>query len=67
LGPSQGEEKLQFEVNGEDYFLNFVEDERRWFVFAPTPTGLQRIPVYIDGANYERVGVAEKDRQNRPN
>ena len=63
----QGEDKLQFEVNGEDYFLNFVEDERRWYVFAPTPAGLQRIPVYIDGSDYERIGVLEKDRQNRPN
>ena len=58
---------MQFEVNGQDYFLNFMEDERRWFVLVPTPTGLQRIPVYIDGSNYERIGVAEKDRQNRPN
>jgi hypothetical protein len=64
---SQGEDKLQFEVNGEDYFLNFVEDERRWFVFAPTPTGLQRIPVYIDGSDYERIGILERDRQKRPN
>ena len=60
-------DKLQFEVNGEDYFLNFVEDERRWYVFAPTPAGLQRIPVYIDGSDYERIGVLEKDRQKRPN
>jgi hypothetical protein len=58
---------LQFEVNGQDYFLNFIEDERRWFVLVPTPTGLQRIPVYVDGSNYERIGAAEKDRQNRPN
>jgi len=58
---------LQFEVNGQDYFLNFMEDERRWFVLVPTPTGLQRIPVYIDGSDYERIGTAEKDRQKRPN
>ena len=58
---------MQFEVNGEDYFLNFVEDERQWFVFAPTPTGLQRIPVYIDGSDYERIGILERDRQKRPN
>ena len=58
---------MQFEVNGEDYFLNFVEDERRWFVFAPTPTGLQRIPVYIDGADRERFSTLEKGRQNKPN
>ena len=58
---------MQFEVNGEDYFLNFVEDERRWFVFAPSPTGLQRIPVYVDAADYERIGSLDKDRHHRPN
>jgi hypothetical protein len=64
---SKGEDKLQFEVNGAEYFLNFVEDERRWFVFAPSPTGLQRLPVYIDGSNYERIAMLDKDRQHRPN
>jgi hypothetical protein len=58
---------LQFEVNGQDYFLNFMEDERRWFVLVPTPTGLQRIPVYIDASIYERIGAGEKNRQKRPN
>ena len=58
---------MQFEVNGQDYFLNFVEDERRWFVLIPTETGLARIPVYVDVQNYERIGLAEKGGQNRPN
>jgi hypothetical protein len=58
---------LQFEVNGQEYYLNFIEDERRWFVLVPTETGLQRIPVYIDGSKYERTGASEKNRQNRPN
>jgi hypothetical protein len=39
---------LQFEVNGKQYFLAFVEDERRWYVFSPTPQGMHRIPVYVD-------------------
>ena len=52
----RGEERLQFEVNGQDYFLNFVEDERRWFVLVPTETGVSRIPVYVDVQDYERIG-----------
>jgi hypothetical protein len=40
--------KLEFEVNGQNYFLAFVEDERRWYVFAPTATGVHRIAVYVD-------------------
>jgi hypothetical protein len=67
LGVIQGEDKLQFEVNGQEYYLNFIEDERRWFVLVATETGLQRIPVYIDGSKYERIGASEKNRQNRPN
>jgi hypothetical protein len=54
--------KLQFQVNGKDYFLAFVEDERRWYLFAPTPQGVERIPVYQDAANYDRIGILEKDR-----
>jgi hypothetical protein len=58
---------LQFEVNGQDYFLNFVQDQRRWFVLVPRETGVTRIPVYVDVENYERTGLSEKDRQHRPN
>jgi hypothetical protein len=58
---------LQFEVNGQDYFLNFVEDERRWFVLVPTETGVTRIPVYVDVQDYERIGLPGNDRQNRLN
>ncbi len=68
---------MQFQVNGQDYFLNFVEDEERWLVFMPTDTGVNRIPVYVDGSNVdetnvyetndERIGVPKKDRHNRPN
>jgi hypothetical protein len=58
---------LQFEVNGQDYFLNFVEDERRWFVLVPTETGVTRIPVYVDVQDYERIGLPGNNRQNRLN
>src|SRR5439155_17907145 len=36
----EGGFKLQFKVKGKDYFLAFVEDERRWYVFAPTAQGV---------------------------
>jgi hypothetical protein len=53
---------MQFEVNGHDYFLNYVEDESRWYVFEPTLTGLHKRPVYLDGPKYDRIGVSEKGR-----
>lgn len=48
---------MQFEVNGQVYFLNFVADEGRWYLFAPTATGVRRMPVYVDAAKYEKFGA----------
>jgi len=64
---NQGRMKLQFEVNGETYFLNFAEDEGRWYVFAQTLTGVNRIPVYVDAPKYERIGVLEAGRHKIQN
>ncbi|MEP6645264.1 MAG: hypothetical protein ABJA69_12250 [Acidobacteriaceae bacterium] len=59
--------KLQFQVHGQEYFLNFVEDEGRWYVFAPTETGVERIPIYMDNPKYERLGVLEAGRHKIQN
>jgi len=64
---TQGRLKLQFEVNGQAYFLNFAEDEGRWYVFAQTLTGVNRIPVYVDAPKYERIGVLEAGRHKVQN
>jgi len=50
---------LKFEVNGQQYFLGFVEQEKRLYLFAPTPTGMNRIPVYVDGAQWKTENSAE--------
>ena len=47
---------MQFTVNGKEYFLTFVEDERRWFVFSANQKGVERIPVYVDAVKYEGFG-----------
>ena len=59
--------KLQFEVNGQVYFLNFADDQGKWFVVKPTATGVMAIPVYVDAPKYERFGILEKDRHNIQN
>jgi hypothetical protein len=64
---TRGRLKLQFEVNGQTYFLNFAEDEGRWYVFAQTITGINRIPVYVDAPKYERIGVLEAGRHKIQN
>jgi hypothetical protein len=54
---SKGVNQLQFKVKDQDYFLGFVEQERRWYVFAPTAQGVHRIPVYVDAENYGNPGI----------
>ena len=46
---------MDFEVNNETYFIDLGPEEGQWLVFAQTPTGVRRIPVYID------AGVADGD------
>jgi len=58
----KGRFKLQFEVNGQPYFLAFVEEERRWFVFAPTTSGVRRIPVYVDAPSSANIVLAEEGK-----
>jgi len=59
---SKGEPKLRFEVKGQEYFLAFVEQENRYYVFAPTPDGMQKMPVYVDALNWN-VGASAQPRQ----
>jgi hypothetical protein len=53
--------KLQFKIKDQDYFLAFVEQEKRWYVFAPTSEGVNRIPVYVDAAKYQKAGILETE------
>jgi hypothetical protein len=50
----KGVNELQFRVKEQEFFLAFLEQEKRWYVFAPTAQGIQRIPVYVD---VEKWGV----------
>jgi hypothetical protein len=50
--------ELRFEVNGQIFFVNFVPEEGRWYCFAPTSTGVQRIPVSMDATPFQAFVVA---------
>ena len=39
---------LQFELNGQLYFLNFDPSEGRWFVYESTKDGMLAMPVHDD-------------------
>jgi hypothetical protein len=61
-----GGSELRFEVNGQMFFVNFVPEEGRWYCFAPTSTGVQRIPVSMDAAPFQAYMVA-MDEQAKEN
>jgi hypothetical protein len=47
------------------YFVNFVPDEGRWYVFTPTEEGMIRIPVAMDAAPFENFAVAPEEEKKR--
>ena len=48
---------MQFELYGQTFFVNFVPEEGRWYCYAPTKHGMQRIPVAMDEAPFETFTV----------
>lgn len=41
---------MQFEVNGQHYLLDFLDEEGRWLLFKPTRDGIAVFPVIDDDA-----------------
>ena len=60
-----GEQELQFEVEDQTYFLNFVPDEGRWYVFSPTEDGIIKTPVAMDAAPFENFAFAPEEDEKR--
>jgi len=60
--PERGN-KLKFEINGQMFFVNFVPEEGRWFCYAPTPTGMQKIPVSMDTAPFDASFMTAMDEE----
>ena len=57
---------MDFEVNNETYFIDLGPEEGQWLVFAQTPTGVRRIPVYIDApAAAGDLPVLVEDKKRR--
>ena len=58
---------MDFQVNNETYFIDLADEEGKWLVFAQTPTGVRRIPVYEDASAYddEDVKVVVEDKNRR--
>ena len=56
---------MDFQVNGETYFLSLAEDEPRWLVFVSTPTGMRPVDVYEDMPESEDVRLVVEDKERR--
>ena len=57
---------MHFQVNGQPYFVNFVPAEGKWFMFAPSPHGMQRIPVADDAHLHFDKFVMMPDGEDDP-
>ena len=57
---------MDFEVNNETYFLDLSDEERgQWIVMAQTPTGMRRIPVYVDDITADDLPLLVEDKHRR--
>ena len=56
---------MNFEVNGETYYLSLAENERQWLVFVSTEAGARPIPVYIDAPESEDFTAVVEDKKKR--
>ena len=56
---------MDFQVNGETYFLSLAEDEARWVVLVESATGTRDVPVYVDGSEFEDLKVVVVDKECR--
>jgi hypothetical protein len=60
-----GGNEVDFQVNGETYFLSLAEDERRWLVFVESATGSRDVPVYVDEAEGDDFKLVVDDKERR--
>jgi hypothetical protein len=56
---------VDFQVNGETYFLNLADDERGWEVFVSTETGPRALTVYEDVPEFKSFAVVFEDKKKR--
>ncbi|MGC2194406.1 MAG: hypothetical protein WA628_07005 [Terriglobales bacterium] len=56
---------MQFEIDNQVYFLNFVADEGLWYVFQPTEDGMIRIPVEVEAVHSEHFAFAPEEQKKR--
>lgn len=56
---------MDFQVNGETYFLTLGDDSREWIVYVSTPTGPRPVPVYEDVSEFNDLNLVIQDKKKR--
>lgn len=56
---------MDFQVNGETYFVTLGENDKQWLVYVATPAGSRLVPVYDDASEFDDLTVVidEKRRE----
>jgi len=61
----QGGIELDFQVNGETYFVSLAENEAQWLVYVSSADGPRQIPVYIDAPEFQDSLLVPEDQRKR--
>jgi hypothetical protein len=56
---------MDFQINGETYFVSLGENARRWEVLVSTPHGIRPVPVYEDAEEVEDLALLVEDKDKR--
>ncbi len=48
---------MQFEVNGQSYFLQFSQEENEWLLFRPVEDGVEQVEIENDTVRPDSGGV----------
>ena len=56
---------MNFQVNGETYFVTLGEGDREWVVYVDTPAGPRAVPVYDDASEFSDLTVVVEDKKRR--
>ena len=59
----RGRIEVDFEVNGETYFLSLAEDERQWLLFVEGERGTRPLSVYDDAPEFKSFAVVFEDKK----
>jgi hypothetical protein len=47
---------MQFEVNGQNYFLHFSDEEKQWVLFRPVGDDVEQVEIEDDTAQSKLLG-----------